>query len=159
MRRTRAASCSGLTATTICVVEQLGLAMIPWCLRMSSALTSGITNGTVGFIRQWPLSSTTIAPRRTAWGTKSRAISSGVLAIARFTPSKDSGLSSSTRYFSPAKRISLPAERAEARNLIRWKGNLRSSSSWRMIVPTAPVAPTTATDSYTYRLLNKQRLG
>ena len=30
-RRTRAASCSGLSATTIWMVEQLGLAMIPRC--------------------------------------------------------------------------------------------------------------------------------
>ena len=51
--------------------------------------------------------------------------------------------------------IVLPAERLEARNLIVRKGNFRDSSSLRMMVPTAPVAPTTATDSYTDKISRK----
>ena len=51
-RRTRPASCSGFSAWTICVVEQLGLEMIPWCRGPRAGLTSGITSGTLGSIRQ-----------------------------------------------------------------------------------------------------------
>jgi hypothetical protein len=51
-RRTRPKSCSGFIATTICVVEQFGLAMIPWCFQMAWALTSGITKGTFGSMRR-----------------------------------------------------------------------------------------------------------
>ena len=39
-------------ATTICVVEQLGLAMIPRWQRAASAFTSGITKGTSGAMRK-----------------------------------------------------------------------------------------------------------
>ena len=60
---------------------------------------------------------------------KSRATSSGVLAMANCTPSKASGRSSSTVYGVPANVIVLPAERFEARNLIVRKGNFRDSSS------------------------------
>ena len=53
------------------------------------------------------------------------------------------------------ERTVLPAERAEARNLMRRMGNLRSSNSRKIIVPTAPVAPTTAIVSNTAKnLLN-----
>src|ERR1700722_2496288 len=41
--------------------------------------------------------------------------------------------------------MDLPALRSEARNLMARKGNLCSMSTCRMISPTAPVAPTTAT--------------
>ena len=51
-RRTRPASCSGFNAWTICVVEQLGLEMMPWCRLTAWGLTSGITSGTLGSIRQ-----------------------------------------------------------------------------------------------------------
>ena len=39
-------------ACTICVVEQFGLAMIPLWRRIACGLTSGITSGTSGSIRQ-----------------------------------------------------------------------------------------------------------
>ena len=49
---TRAASCSGLRATTIWMVEQLGLAMMPLgrCAA-ASRFTSGTTSGTAGSMR------------------------------------------------------------------------------------------------------------
>src|SRR5205823_13674631 len=48
----------------------------------------------------------------------------------------------------------LPALRSEARNLMERKGNERSSSTLRMISPTAPVAPTTATLGTTVQVLS-----
>ena len=47
-----AASWSGLSATTICMVEQLGLATMPRCAASASGLTSGTTSGTCSCIRQ-----------------------------------------------------------------------------------------------------------
>src|SRR5438105_1417656 len=41
--------------------------------------------------------------------------------------------------------MDLPALRSEARNLMLARGSLRSATTCRMISPTAPVAPTTAT--------------
>ena len=49
--------------------------------------------------------------------------------------------------------IVLPAERAEARNVIFSNGNSRSSSMLRMSWPTAPVAPTMAIESNTDGIL------
>ena len=68
-------------------------------------------------------------PRSTAQGAKSRAISSGVLPMARSTPANASGVSSSTVCSWPRKVIVVPAERFDARNLIRSKGRFRSSSN------------------------------
>ena len=67
-----AASCSGLSATTICIVEQFGLATIP--LRMSasaSGLTSETTSGTSSSIRHFDELSTTIAPAAAKRGAHS----------------------------------------------------------------------------------------
>ena len=62
--------CSGLRATTIWMVEQLGLAMMPWWRRMSSGLTSGTTSGTWGSIRKAEVLSITTAPAWAATGEK-----------------------------------------------------------------------------------------
>src|SRR5207244_3632035 len=56
-----------------------------------------------------------------------------------------SGRSHSTVPRLPWNSIVLPALRSEARNLMARKGNLCSVRTCRMISPTAPVAPTTAT--------------
>ena len=55
----------------------------------------------------------------------------------------------STVCFLPVNSIVLPAERAEARNVIFSCGKSRSSSMVRMSWPTAPVAPTMAIESNT----------
>ena len=64
-----AASCSGLSATTIWMVLQLGLAMMPFGrLAADSMFTSGTTSGTSGSIRQALELSMTTAPRAAAAG-------------------------------------------------------------------------------------------
>ena len=85
-RRTRAASCSGLSATTIWIVEQLGLAMIPLFQAMSWGLTSGTTSGTSGSIRKALELSTTTAPAAAAIGLHSRETPPGVLERTMSTP-------------------------------------------------------------------------
>src|SRR3954452_334574 len=90
-RRTRKASWSGFRATTIWIVEQFGLAMMPLCRATSCGLTSGTTRGTSGSIRKALELSTTTAPARAAIGLNSREIDAGVLDRTMSTPSNDSG--------------------------------------------------------------------
>src|SRR5262245_25709310 len=128
------------------MVEQLGLATIPFGMfRRASALTSGTTSGTSGSMRQALELSTTKAPAFAAIGLYSRLIIAGVLDRTTSTPANASGRSASTGYVLPRNSIGLPALRSEARNLMARRGNLCSTSTCRMISPTAPVAPTTAT--------------
>jgi hypothetical protein len=71
IRSIPAASRIGLSATTICIVEQLGLATIPLWLTRSSGLTSATTNGTCCSIRQREELSTTTAPASAKRGAQS----------------------------------------------------------------------------------------
>src|SRR5690242_21091620 len=105
----RKASCRGFRATTIWMVEQLGLAMIPLCLATSPGLTSGTTNGTSGSIRQALELSTTTAPARAAIGLYSFETEAGVLDSTMSTPANASGASGPTGYVSPRNVIDLPA--------------------------------------------------
>ena len=112
---------------------------------MSSALISGTTSGTSGSIRKAWLLSTTTAPRLTASGSSSFAMSSPAAPSTMSQPSKASGQASSITTCSPRNSTVLPAERALASSLSLPTGNscsLRHSSIW---VPTAPVAPKIAT--------------
>jgi len=63
MRLTRAARCSGVTAISAMIVEQLGLATMPprpaLMPAIAPALTSGITSGTPSVMRNAELLSTT----------------------------------------------------------------------------------------------------
>ena len=61
----------GASATTICIVEQLGLAMIPLWESRASGLTSLTTSGTSSFIRQREELSITTAPWRANTGAHS----------------------------------------------------------------------------------------
>src|SRR5438067_12952110 len=120
----RARSCSGFSATTIWMVEQLGLATIPLGMwRRASALTSGTTRGTSGSMRQALELSTTTAPARAAIGLYSRLTEAGVLDRTRSTPAKASGRLGSTEYVLPLNSIVLPALRSDARNLMERRGN------------------------------------
>ena len=109
--RILAASCSGFRATTIWMVEQFGLAMIPWCFLMSAALTSGTTSGTSLSIRQALELSTTTHPAFAEMGANSRLTSFGTLKRATSHPSKDFLCSSSTRTLFPLNLSAVPAPR------------------------------------------------
>ena len=125
--------------------------------RRASALTSGTTSGTSGSMRQALELSMTMAPAFAAMGLYSRLIEAGVLDSTMSTPANASGRIGSTVYVLPLKSIGLPALRSEARNLMARKGNECSSSTCRMISPTAPVAPTTATLGNTLATLSCQK--
>src|SRR3954452_22701518 len=119
--------------------------MIPLWVATSWGLTSGTTRGTSGSILQALELSTTTAPARAASGLYSREIAAGVLESTMSTPSKAPALSGSIGYVLPANSTDLPALRGEARNLIEPTGKFRSSKRRVITLPTAPLAPTTAT--------------
>src|SRR5215831_4540146 len=96
-RLMRARSCSGLSATTIWIVEQFGLATIPFGILLSAGeFTSGTTSGTSGSMRQALELSTTMAPAFAAIGLVSRLTDAGVLERTICTPANASGFIGST---------------------------------------------------------------
>ena len=142
----RAASCSGLSATTIWMVEQLGLAMMPLGrFAAASMFTSGTTSGTSGSIRHALELSITTAPRAAAAGASSREAEAPALKSAISTPSKAAGSASLTSIEPPRKGSFCPTDRAEASATTRVDGNSLASSVRSISRPTTPVAPTTAT--------------
>ena len=136
-----AASWIGFSATMSCIVEQFGLAIRPLWSSSASGLTSATTSGTSGSRRHLDELSTTTAPASTKRGAHSPEVLPPALKIARSKPWIVSSLSGWTI----APSSSRPALRSEANGTISEAGKLRSRSLARMTVPTAPVAPTTAT--------------
>src|SRR5215207_6806423 len=135
------------------MATQFGLATIPFLMWWSwSAFTSGTTSGQSGSIRHAEELSTTMAPARAAIGEYSLLTEPGVLLRTICTPANASGRISSTGYCFPANSTVLPALFSEDRNLIDLTGKLRSTSTFRIRSPTAPVAPTTATFTDTAHL-------
>ncbi len=143
----RAASCMGLSATTIWIVEQFGLAIIPWFLNCAIflAFTSGTTRGTSGSIRKWDVLSTTTAPAATAIGANLALTCPPAENNPMSTPWKEFSFRISTRSCLFWKGRNCPAERSEAKRRNSSTGNWRSSNTSRNCSPTAPVAPTIAT--------------
>ena len=119
------------------MVVQFGLAMMPLGGRIaSSGLTSLTTSGTCGSIRQAEELSITIAPAATTLGA---VASEAVLPLenkATSRPVKSAVSVSSTTTGVPWKSRVLPADRAEAKNLMSVTGNDRSASSVRITPPT-----------------------
>ena len=140
-----ASSWRGLSATTICIVEQFGLAMIPLWPSAASGLTSATTSGTSSSIRKWLVLSTTTAPASTKRGAHSALIDPPAEERTRSRPWIESSLSSRQMSSVPFHSISRPTERSEANGTTSAAGNFRSASSSRIVVPTSPVAPRTPT--------------
>src|SRR5665647_3002588 len=86
----------GLSATTIWMVEQLGVAMMPVCDARCSALTSGTTSGTPGSIRNTLDLSIAVAPAATACGTNSLLTEPPAAKKTRSTPANEPWPSSCT---------------------------------------------------------------
>ena len=124
---------------------QFGFATIPLGRRpRSSGLTSGTTSGTSGSIRKAPELSTATAPRAAATGAHCAEISSGTSNMATSMPSKASTERATTSVSRPRTISFRPAERGEAISLISPQTSSRVDSRSSITVPTAPVAPTTA---------------
>ncbi len=83
-------SCSGFSASTIWMVEQLGLAMIPFLGRfaMACGFTSGTTSGTPGSMRNCEVLSMTRQPAAAARGACTAEIAAPGENSARCVPAK-----------------------------------------------------------------------
>ncbi len=141
----RARSWSGLSATTIWMVEQFGFAMMPLCQARSCGFTSGTTSGQAGSIRHAELLSMTTAPWRTAFGARSRLASPPAEKMAMSIPAKFASVASWQTTIRPANVIFAPATPATSSGRSSFTGNRRCSSVRIISVPTMPAAPTTAT--------------
>ena len=130
-----------MSATISCIVEQFGLAIRPLWPSSACGLTSETTSGTSGSRRHFDELSTTTAPASTKRGAHSPDVEPPALKSARSKP----WMVSSRSGWMTAPSSSLPAERSEANGTISLAGKPRSRSLASMTVPTAPVAPTTAT--------------
>ncbi len=127
----------------IAIVVQFGFATIPrLALASSSGLTSETTSGTSSSIRNAEELSTTIAPAAANFGPHAFEMEPPAEKIATSKPSMASSASPTTMRPLPRSR---PAERSLANGTTSEAGNARVSSRSSICVPTAPVAPTTAT--------------
>src|SRR3990170_659013 len=127
------------------MVEQLGLAMILSSLVNASAFISGTTNFFVASILQAEELSITVIPASANFGAHSNDVlppaenkaTAGLAAIA--------SVMLTTLYFFPLNSISLPTDLSDATGNNSVTGKFLSANTCNILVPTNPVAPTTAT--------------
>src|SRR5688500_16635147 len=127
------------------MVEQLGLAMILSAAPNTCAFTSGTINFLEGSIRQAEELSITVIPASANLGAHSSEV---------LPPAEDkatAGLAAmpsamlTTLYFFPLNSTSFPTDLSEATGTSSVTGKFLSASTCNILVPTKPVAPTTAT--------------
>ena len=135
-----------MSSGTSCIVEQLGLAMMPSWSPASSGFTCDTTRGMPGSMRHCDELSMTTAPRATASGASTLETSPPAENSAMSTPSKASAVASWTAHSRPPKLTERPLAR-EASGRSSPTGMPRSASTVIIVCPTSPVAPTTATVS------------
>ncbi len=138
---------NGCKHTTIIIVVQLGLAIMPrGRLSASSALHSGTTRGTSSSMRKAELLSIITAPYLVMVSANSFDVPAPAEVNAMSTSLKSSLCCSSFTSISlPRNMYFLPAERSLPNNTNSSIGKLRWSSILRNSCPTAPLAPTIAT--------------
>ena len=129
------------TATSVIIVEQLGLEIIPLFFLTSSALISGTTSGTSSHIRNALELSTNTAPAFTISGANSLAIAFEAAPRTISSPSNAPTSASLTSISCPLKEIFFPTLRALASKRSSPSGKFLSSSIFIISRPTAPVAP------------------
>ena len=135
------------SATTIWIVVQLGLAIIPRGRSLeSTAFTSGTTKGTSVSIRKALELSIITAPYLVMVSANSLEVPAPAEVKAISTPLKSSLCCKSlTSICLPRKVYLVPALRLEPNNTNSSNGKFLSSSTRRNSCPTAPLAPTIAT--------------
>jgi len=145
IERNPAARCSGATASIAVIVVQLGTATMRGEPSSASGFTSGIESGTAGSIRNADELSMHTVPPSAAPGMIARETEAPALTSATSTPRSRSSESSCTIQSSSRKRTDRPALRADESGISSSTGNDRSSRVRVISLPTAPVAPITAT--------------
>src|SRR6185312_7700576 len=126
------------------MVEQFGLAMILSSFVNSLAFTSGTMSFFEGSMRQADELSITVIPASANLGANDREVlppaennaTSGFAAIA--------SSAETTLYFLFLKVTSFPMDFSDATGINSVTGKFLSSSTCNILLPTSPVAPTTA---------------
>src|SRR3546814_6118927 len=139
MRWMPAARCNGASATISCMVEQLGLAMMPRgrCFA-ASGLTSLTTSGTSASWRKAEELSITTAPAAANFGAYSFETAPPAENSAMSTPAGSKLARSWTSTSSSPKATYPPADRSLASATISPTGHSRSASTDSITSPTAP---------------------
>jgi hypothetical protein len=132
------------------MVEQFGLAMILSAFVNASALISGTINFFVGSILHAEELSITVIPASANFGAHSRDVLPPAEKIATFGLAAIASVMLTTLYFFPLYSTSLPTDLSEATGINSVNGKLLSASTCNILVPTNPVAPTTATFIWFY---------
>src|SRR5450631_666059 len=137
--------CSGFRATTIWIVEQLGLAMIRSSFVNTSAFSSGTTSFFVGSILQAEELSITVMPASANLGAHSKDVPPPAEKIAMAGFKRIASVALTTLYSFPLYKTILPTDFSEATGISSVSGKFLSANTSSILVPTSPVAPTTAT--------------
>src|ERR1700722_5749582 len=140
------------------MVEQLGLAMILSSRVSVSAFSSGTISFLVGSMRQAEELSITVMPAAANFGAHSREVlppaekraTAGFAAIA--------SIALTTLNFFPLNSTSLPTDFSDATGSSSVTGKFLSANTCNILVPTRPVAPTTATFILFFYLLKEKSL-
>jgi len=111
----------------------------------SWGLTSGTTRGTSGSILHWLELSTTTQPDFAATGAQIFDLSAPAEKRAISIPLNESSFKASTGISASLNSIIFPSERSDAKSLSLSTGKSLPTSVAIISLPTAPVAPTTAT--------------
>src|SRR6201986_3276039 len=114
MRFTLYFLCRGFSATTIWMVEQLGLAMILSSFVSASALSSGTTSFFVGSILQAEELSMTVMPAAANFGAHSREVLPPAEKMATSGRAAIASVALTILYFFPLNVTSLPIDFSEA---------------------------------------------
>src|SRR6188474_3926506 len=137
--------CSGFSATTIWIVEQFGFAIILSFFVRTSALISGTINGFVGSILHALELSITVIPASANFGAHSNEVLPPAENIATAGLAAIPSVMLTTLYFFPLNSTSLPTLLSDATGINSVTGKFLSARTCNILVPTNPVAPTTAT--------------
>src|SRR5450432_668520 len=127
------------------MVEQFGFAMILSALVNISAFISGTINGFAGSILHAEELSITVIPAAANLGAHSSEVLPPAEKIATSGFAAMASVMLTTLYFFPLYSTSLPTDLSEATGNKSATGKFRSASTCNILVPTRPVAPTTAT--------------
>ena len=119
------------------------------------AFTSGTTNFLVGSIRHAEELSITVIPASANFGAHSCEVLPPAENKAMPGFKLIASVIETTGYFLPLNSTILPIDLSEATGINSSIGKFRSASTCNILLPTRPVAPTTATLISSFLLINK----
>src|SRR5580698_416157 len=127
------------------MVEQLGFAIILSAAVNASAFSSGTTSFFVGSILQAEELSITVIPAAANFGAHSNYVAPPAEKIAMAGFARMASVMLTTVHSLLLKSSFLPTDFSEATGISSVTGKFLSANTSSILVPTSPVAPTTAT--------------